>query len=142
MPGFELDSQLESDSIAVAESELCLLRLLNDARYAWLLLIPKRQGICEVFELDEAEQLQLARETSAAAAAIKQSFACDKINVAAIGNIVRQLHIHVVARNQGDPAWPGPVWGHSPRMPYSEGGHIAMRSKLRASAIRDWFSFE
>lgn len=141
MPAFELDGQLEADSIELAESELCLLRLLNDARYPWLLLIPKRIGICEVFELDEQAQLQLSRECIATAAALKQAFSCDKTNIAAIGNIVRQLHIHVVARNHGDPAWPGPVWGHSPRLPYSEGGLAAMRSKLNASTIRDWFEF-
>ena len=138
---FSLDSQLEADSLPVAESELCLLRLLNDVRYPWLLLIPKRAGVSEIFELSEAEQVQLLRESSAVAAALHHEFSCDKINVAAIGNIVRQLHLHHVVRRIGDPAWPAPVWGHSPRVPYDDSGFAEIVRKLREGTLDRWFSF-
>lgn len=141
MSEFALDSQLAADSLVVAESELCLLRLLNDSRYRWLLLIPKRANVCEIFELSEADQHQLLRESSAVARALHDQFPCDKINVAAIGNIVRQLHVHHVARTVGDPAWPGPVWGHSPRVSYADVEAAAVVDKLRQGSLGAAFTF-
>lgn len=141
MTDFALDSQLEADSLPMGESKLCLLRLLNDVRYPWLLLVPKRVGVTEIFELSDIDQMQLARESSAVAATLRGQFACDKINVAAIGNIVRQLHVHHVARRIGDPAWPGPVWGHSPRVSYEDVALAKVMQTLRQSPLSGLFSF-
>ena len=106
-----LDERLAEDSYPVTELPLCQLRLMDDTRYPWLLLIPRRHGVSEVFDLDEADQQQLWRETSRIGQALKEFLGGDKLNVASLGNVVPQLHLHHVARVPGDAAWPGPVWG-------------------------------
>lgn len=118
MGGFALDARLEADSEHVMWLSLCELRLMNDSRWPWLILIPQRQTITEVHDLTPLDQTMLTFETNMAAEGLKRLTGCDKINTGALGNIVRQLHIHVIARNEGDPAWPGPVWGFGPREPY------------------------
>lgn len=118
MPEFHLDSRLAADTVAVAELRLCDLRLMNDARWPWLVLVPRLGGAVELHDLSDGEQQSLLRETVMAGRALKAVTGCEKINTGALGNIVRQLHVHVVARNPGDPAWPGPVWGQGPRTPY------------------------
>ncbi|WP_377291610.1 HIT family protein [Rhizobium sp. SG2393] len=111
MDTFTLDDRLAADSVPVAMLSLCELRLMRDGRWPWLLLVPRRAGVSEIFELDADDQVVLAVETAHVAAALKTLTGATKINVGALGNIVRQLHIHVIARSEGDPAWPGPVWG-------------------------------
>ena len=96
------------------------LRLMNDRRWPWLILVPQRPNICEIHELTPLDQAMLAFETAVAAETLQKVVSCEKLNTAAIGNIVRQLHVHVVARNAGDPSWPGPVWGFGTREPYAE----------------------
>jgi diadenosine tetraphosphate (Ap4A) HIT family hydrolase len=108
---FELHPQLEGDCIPLGRFPLCRVLLMNESRYPWVILVPERPGITEMFELNEAEQLALMRESCAVAAHLKRVFAADKINVAAIGNLVPQLHIHHVVRYRSDAAWPAPVWG-------------------------------
>ena len=93
---------------------------MNDASYPWFILVPQRAGIREVFELSEDDQHQLLRESSALSRVISDHFKADKINVAVLGNMVPQLHIHHIVRYESDPAWPAPVWGHAPAKPYSE----------------------
>lgn len=132
---FELDAQLAADTIAVGESNLCALRLLDDSRYPWLVLVPKRAGIVEPFELPPADQHALMEETAHVGRVLQQEFGCDKINTGALGNVVRQLHVHVIGRRLGDPAWPGPVWGHSPRVPYSPPARQTMLARLQSSAL-------
>jgi diadenosine tetraphosphate (Ap4A) HIT family hydrolase len=117
---FELHPRLEADCISIGSFPLCRLLLMNDANYPWFILVPQRASIREVFELSEDDQHQLLRESSALSRVISDHFNADKINVAALGNMVPQLHIHHIVRYESDPAWPAPVWGHAPAEPYSE----------------------
>ncbi|MCF6200230.1 MAG: HIT family protein [Hyphomicrobiaceae bacterium] len=94
---------------------------MNDHRYPWLILIPQAQNMREIIDLSEADSLIFMREIRLVSAAMIKLFAPQKLNVGALGNIVEQLHIHIIARHDDDPAWPGPVWGHSPAEPYDEG---------------------
>lgn len=127
---FQLDPRLERDTIPVASFALCRVLLMNDARYPWLILAPARDGLEELHDLEAVDQSLLNREVMLVSRAMKQLFAPEKINVGALGNIVRQLHIHVVARFVDDPAWPGPVWGHGAAMPYTSEGLAEMQSRL------------
>jgi diadenosine tetraphosphate (Ap4A) HIT family hydrolase len=115
---FELDPRLEADTRHVMWLGLCELRLMDDRRWPWLVLIPQRRGAVEVHDMTPLDQALLSFETNMVAEALKAVTQCTKINTGALGNIVRQLHMHVVARSEGDPNWPGPVWGHGPREPY------------------------
>ncbi|MCR4268681.1 HIT domain-containing protein [Nitratireductor sp. ZSWI3] len=117
-PGFELDPRLEAESIHVMWLGLCELRLRDDRRWPWLILIPQRSGMEEIHDLTPLDQAMVSFETNMVAQALKELTGCTKINSAALGNVVRQLHIHVVARSEGDAGWPGPVWGHGVREPY------------------------
>lgn len=117
---FTLDARLAADSVPVIDLPLCSVRLMNDARFAWLLLVPRRAGMSELHDLDEADQEQLWREIRSATQALRAVAPCDKLNIGALGNIVRQLHVHVVARVVGDAAWPGPVWGSGVASPCEE----------------------
>lgn len=116
--GFELDRRLEADSEQVMWLGLCELRVMNDRRWPWLLLVPQRPGAEEIHDLTPLDQAMLTFETNMVAQGLKKVTGCTKINSAALGNIVRQLHVHVIARNEGDAGWPGPVWGHGVREPY------------------------
>jgi len=117
---FNLDARLQADTHHVASLPLCEVLLMNDARYAWLILVPRRNGLTEIIDLPDNAQQDLWREVHQAAAALRDIAPCDKLNIGALGNIVRQLHVHVIARTEGDAAWPGPVWGHSQAKPYTE----------------------
>lgn len=108
---FVLDPRLEADTWAVAQWPLSSLRLMNNADYPWFILVPRRAGIRELHELDADDAARLARESTTLARAMQAAFAPETLNVAKLGNIVAQLHIHHVARHAGDAAWPGPVWG-------------------------------
>jgi diadenosine tetraphosphate (Ap4A) HIT family hydrolase len=117
---FELDERLENDSALITRIGLCQLRLMNDSRWPWLILVPQRPDVSELFDLTPLDQAMLTFETNLVAAALKKATAPTKINVAAIGNIVRQLHVHVIARYENDDNWPGPVWGFGRRKPYAD----------------------
>lgn len=132
MDHFEPDPRLVEDSYPVTELPLCQLRLMNDTRFPWLLLIPRKRGVGEVFELDEAEQQQLWREAGRIGQAFKTLMEADKLNVASLGNVVAQLHVHLVLRREGDDAWPGPVWGQGEATPYDLDGLAAMRDRVLA----------
>jgi diadenosine tetraphosphate (Ap4A) HIT family hydrolase len=116
---FQLDLRLAKDTIFLGKLALCELRLMNDSRWPWLVLVPVRTAASEVHDLSEDDQKLLAKETALVAKLLKSLTNCEKINSAALGNIVRQLHVHVVARSENDPNWPGPVWGYGTREPYS-----------------------
>ncbi|ODT56608.1 MAG: histidine triad (HIT) protein [Methylobacterium sp. SCN 67-24] len=116
--GFALDSRLDTDSEPLMWLGLCELRIMNDNRWPWLILVPQRPGIEELHDLTPLDQAMLTFESNMVAHALKRSTGCTKINTGALGNIVRQLHIHVIARTEGDAGWPGPVWGHGVREPY------------------------
>ena len=111
---FELHPRLAADCILVGRLPLSLLLLFDDARYPWFILVPQRPAVSEIFQLSEADQQQLWRESAALARNLMHSFHADKINIGALGNLVPQLHLHHVARFTTDPAWPGPVWGKRP----------------------------
>lgn len=116
---FPLDPRLEADSVFIADGPLSQLRLMDDARFPWLVLVPRVPGATEWIDLDGASQRLLLAEINQAGALLRQHFApIDKLNIGALGNIVRQLHVHVVGRREGDSAWPGPVWGSGARRPY------------------------
>jgi diadenosine tetraphosphate (Ap4A) HIT family hydrolase len=111
---WSLHPQLAQDTEAIGDLALSRLLVSNDANYPWLLLVPRRLGVSEIIDLDAADQRQLMAEIAMVSGALKAVTACDKLNVAAIGNMVPQLHVHVVARWRDDPAWPKPVWGAVP----------------------------
>lgn len=117
---FTLHPQLEKDCIEFGDFDLCKLLLMNDSNYPWFILVPEREGKTEVFELDENDQQLLIKESNFLAQVLKHYFYADKINIAALGNVVPQLHIHHIARYQDDPAWPAPVWGVKPAIAYTE----------------------
>ena len=108
---FVLDARLESDSIVVCTLDLCTVRLMKNATYPWLLLIPQKADLVELIDLERPERIELMDEIALASRALKSATGCYKLNVAALGNQVSQLHIHVIARIRDDPAWPGPIWG-------------------------------
>ncbi len=118
MQGFSIDSRLEADTLPVGKLPLSSVLLMNDARFPWLILVPERHGIAEIIDLAAADHTQLWREITAANHALKALFSPDKLNTGALGNRVRQLHIHIIARFQSDAAWPGPVWGQGMALPY------------------------
>lgn len=128
---FTLDPRLAADTRLLASLPLCDVRLMDDARYAWLVLVPRRDGLVEIADLGEGEQATLWREVNRAGAALRATMPCDKLNLGALGNIVRQLHVHVVARREGDAGWPGPVWGHGQREPCAEGALHERMAALR-----------
>lgn len=111
MDGFTLDERLRADTIPVASLDLSELLLMNDRRWPWLILVPRRPGVTEILDLSPAERASLMEEAARAAGALKAIGPVDKLNIGALGNKVRQLHLHVLARREGDPAWPNPVWG-------------------------------
>ncbi|HEX7816318.1 HIT family protein [Dyella sp.] len=120
MTPFELDPRLRNDTCHIASWTLCDVLLMNDARFAWLVLVPRRHGMSEIDDLSPDAQGLLWHEVQRAGAALRMVAPCDKLNIGALGNIVRQLHVHVVARCEGDAAWPGPVWGSGPAQAYDE----------------------
>ena len=134
---YRLDERLENDTLDVGITGICRLRLMNDARWPWLVLVPMMPDVSEMHDLPKQQRRQLAQEMMVAGAALKRATGCEKINTAALGNIVRQLHIHVVARRAGDANWPQPVWGFGARMPYGDAsGLIAkIRDELGADIL-------
>ncbi|WP_293265953.1 HIT domain-containing protein [Neptunomonas sp.] len=129
---FELDARLDSDCIAMGDFPLCRLLLMNDSNYPWFILVPRRAGATEIYHLSREEQHQLMDESSELAEVMVDSFSARKMNVANLGNIVSQLHVHLVARSEGDKAWPGPVWGLHPAVPYTPEQIDHIRSRLES----------
>lgn len=116
---FELHPQLAKDCHRLGRFELGLLLLMNDAQYPWFILVPQRPELREIYQLEPAEQALLLRESSALGRALMEVYRGDKLNLAALGNMVPQLHLHHIVRHAGDPAWPAPVWGRHPPRPYT-----------------------
>jgi Diadenosine tetraphosphate (Ap4A) hydrolase and other HIT family hydrolases len=128
---FTLDPRLAADTCPVASLPLCDVLLMNDARYPWLIVVPRRAGMIEIADLPDADQTLLWREINRASAALRSTSPCEKLNIGALGIIVRQLHVHVVARNRGDAAWPGPIWGHGKAVPYEPAARETLLEHLR-----------
>lgn len=128
---FTLDPRLQQDTLPIGDFSLCRLLLSNDSNYPWFILVPRLDGISEVFQLDVADQQRLWQESTALAQCLNEGFAADKMNIGALGNVVSQLHVHVIVRRRGDAAWPAPVWGKHPAQPYTEQQVAVIRTRLR-----------
>ena len=131
---FELDPRLRADTVCVADWPLSCLLMMDDARFPWLILAPRRPGVFELDDLVREDRSVLTCEIDRAMALLRHVAPCDKLNIGALGNIVRQLHVHVVARCEGDTAWPGPVWGCGKPHRYTPTARAAWIEKLRRSA--------
>ena len=116
----ELHQQLKQDCFSLGRFQLCQLLLMNDANFPWFILIPDREAVTEIFHLSEADQILLINESSKLAGILKKAFKADKINIAALGNLVPQLHLHHIVRYKTDICWPAPVWGCHPAKKYSD----------------------
>lgn len=130
MNKFDLDPRLQGDTHHVADWPLSRVLLMDDARYPWAILVPRVAGVSEWFDLSTDDQAQLSREALGLAARMKALFGARKINVAALGNMVAQLHVHIVARFEGDAAWPGPVWGVGTKVLYAPDARADAIAKL------------
>ena len=128
---FELDARLQADTTLVGDLELSRVLLMNDARYPWLILVPRRAGLVELIDLDEVQAQVLMREIRLASLALVAVCPHDKLNLGALGNAVRQLHVHVLARRTGDEAGNGPVWGVGRALPYEAGTRDRLMAALR-----------
>jgi diadenosine tetraphosphate (Ap4A) HIT family hydrolase len=118
-PHWELDPQLARDTATIGDFPLSRALVSRDASYPWLILVPRRPGVVELMDLPDADQPQVMREIAHVGRVLKTVTASDKLNIAAIGNVVAQLHIHIVARRRGDAAWPKPIWGAGPAREYA-----------------------
>ena len=136
----ELHPQLAKDCVVLGQFLLSRILLMKDANYPWLILVPDRDGVTEIYQLDEADQQQLQRESSCVARLLADTFNADKINIGALGNMVPQLHIHHIARFTDDRAWPAPVWGACPAKPYSDEELATTIDKL-ITALSKQFDF-
>ncbi|MDP4546450.1 MAG: HIT family protein [Marinobacter sp.] len=128
---FELHERLAADTHSLGQSGLCEVRLMNDCTWPWIILVPAVSGIREIYQLTADQQMQLLKESSALSKGMMELFEGDKMNVAALGNMVSQLHLHHIVRFQDDPAWPGPVWGTQAPVPYSDEELERVTEKLR-----------
>jgi diadenosine tetraphosphate (Ap4A) HIT family hydrolase len=133
---WSLHPQLAQDTVPVGDLPLSRVLLANDANYPWLILVPRRPGLVEILDLEENQQVQLFGEITRTAEALKRITACDKLNIAALGNVVSQLHVHVVARRQSDAAWPKPVWGMVPPTTYDPTARDRLIEALRAALFK------
>ena len=133
MHRFALHPQLADDTAPVIELPLCEVRLMDDANHPWLVLVPRVAGMVEIIDLDAAQRTQLAADIDAASRALKALYKPHKLNVAALGNLVPQLHVHVIARYTDDIAWPRPVWGMAAARPYSPEALIERINALRGA---------
>lgn len=133
MSGFTLDPQLAADSVHIGDLPLCRVLLMNDARFPWLVLVPRRPGLIEFLDLDQADCAQLNHELRLAAMALRAQFSPDKLNVAALGNVVAQFHLHVIARFHRDTRWPQPVFGAGPATVYTTQQEQKISGALRAA---------
>lgn len=131
MSGFELHSQLAADTMLVTDAPLCRVLLMNDANFPWLILVPRRAGLRDYHDLAPDDLASANAEIVRTSRALTALYTPDKINVAALGNMVPQLHIHVIARFSDDPAWPRPVWGVVPARAYAPEAMEARLDELR-----------
>lgn len=133
---FVLDSRLQKDTHPVANLPLCELLLMNDSQYPWLILVPRRVNLRELVDLDEHDQLQLTRESNVVAQVLLEQMGADKLNIAALGNRVAQLHVHHIARFAHDPVWPAPVWGVLEPVAYTPNALAERQTLLREGLHR------
>ena len=130
---FPLDPRLEADTHEIGELPLSQVLLMDDARFPWLILVPRICGARELIDLDEGDQRTLIGEVSVVGRVLETLLKPDKLNVAALGNVVPQLHVHVIVRFSGDAAWPQPIWGHGKRAAYAETELASRIAGIRAA---------
>lgn len=130
---FELHPQLQQDCLEIGHLDLCRLLLMNESRYPWFILVPERERLTEIYQLSDLDQSLLIKESSCLARGLVEAYAGDKLNIAAIGNVVPQLHIHHIVRFRNDPAWPSPVWGKFTPLPYDEAELKGILDRLRST---------
>ena len=130
MSKFRLDPQLAQETVVVAHWPLCNVLLMDDARYPWLILVPRRQGVRELYELSREDRQQWLEESLTLGHWLMEEFDGEKLNIAALGNVVAQLHVHHVVRYTSDAAWPAPVWGRHARQPYESGALEELKERL------------
>ena len=137
---FQLHSRLAEDSIVIGRFDLSLLLLSKDANYPWCILVPQVEDVFEIYHLSEEEQMQLMRESCRLSEVMTSVFDAHKMNVAALGNVVRQLHVHHIARFEEDPAWPQPIWGKLPATSYSTDKLVERIKRLQNALVGEGFS--
>jgi diadenosine tetraphosphate (Ap4A) HIT family hydrolase len=125
---YELHPRLAADTISLGHTGLCDIRLMDNSTWPWLILVPMREGIREIYQLSEQDQMRLLRDSSELSKSLMELFDGHKLNVAALGNMVPQLHVHHIVRYEGDTGWPGPVWGVQPPVPYSP---VALKRRIK-----------
>ena len=130
---YSLDPRLAADTLPVAEWPLCQVLLINDARFPWLVLVPRRAGASEIIDLAADDRRQLSAEIDRAAAALLRTVPCHKLNIGALGNVVAQLHVHVIARTRIDAVWPKPVWAQGTAESYDEAVAADLIRRLTAA---------
>jgi len=126
----DLHPQLAEDTIIIGRFDLCILLLMNDENFPWFILVPDRKDIKEIYQLEKNDQQTLMAESSLLSEVLAEEYSADKLNVAALGNIVPQLHIHHIVRYKNDPAWPAPVWGKVPAIAYTAQTAIDIKEKM------------
>ena len=130
---FELDEHLANDTVKVGDMPLSLVLLMKEARFPWAILVPRRSGLVELHDMTQADRRDLMEEAAAVSAALRKLTGATKMNVATLGNVVRQLHVHVVARREDDDAWPRPVWAVGTPLPYAPGEAEACAAALKGA---------
>lgn len=130
---FTLDPKLAADTATLGDLPLCRVLLMNDSHWPWLILVPRREDATEICNLEVVDQHRLIDESTQVSHVMQRLFEPDKLNVAALGNQVRQLHVHHIARYRHDPAWPAPVWGRLKAEPYSPDALTALTGRLAAA---------
>ncbi|HXV25009.1 MAG TPA: HIT family protein [Alphaproteobacteria bacterium] len=133
---FELDHRLAGDSVPITDLALSTVRLMNERSWPWLILVPRHPGLVEIVDLEPADRGTLMEEITSAANALRRLYRPDKLNVAALGNQVSQLHVHVIARFKSDPAWPRPIWGVKPAMEPYEANRLSQAVRRIAAALQ------
>ncbi|HHX34241.1 MAG TPA: HIT domain-containing protein [Gammaproteobacteria bacterium] len=137
---FEVDERLAQDTIFLGDFALCRVLLMNDSRYPWLILVPRCAAISEVFELTVEQQQQFWQETNYVGCVLKKVFQADKVNIATLGNVVEQLHMHVVLRMRNDEVWPAPVWGKGDAQHYTAADVAKISETLHSALAEHWLS--
>jgi len=128
---FKLHPRLDADTFFIGQIDICNLYLMNDARYVWLILVPAIDNLSELHDLQTADYTTVMQHTRKISATLATHFPCDKVNIGALGNMVPQLHIHIIARSKSDNAWPAPVWGNGTSTPYSSDRKTELLSELK-----------
>ncbi|MBQ4800932.1 HIT domain-containing protein [Pseudoalteromonas sp. MMG006] len=128
---FKLAPELKRDCIELADWPLCKVLLLNDSQYPWFVLVPRQANLREIIDLSEEDQIVYLKESARLSKLLMDVFKPDKLNIAALGNVVPQLHIHHIARFTSDAAWPAPIWGKHPAVPYTEPQIVELKKALQ-----------